>query len=598
MPVSKEVACSADDSMVAIVANRGPHEFVWENGSWSARRGVGGLVSMIEPLARQPNVVWFCCVSEPAGSEAERDALYTTAKDQTDPELNVVPVPMPARVYQGYYREISNEVLWMVQHHLVGQFGYTVLNQQRHRAWGSGYLEANRRLAAAIEATELPLRAFLIQDYHLYPLPALLRQRYPKVPSLHFVHLPFPDPAMLKLVPKAWRDTILRGLLGADVVGFQTPADVRSFLACCEELLESTVDYNRAAVIQPQRNVRVRAYATSIDPEEIVAFQLSDEVSAARTRLESEGGEFNIVRIDRLDPTKNHVLGFAAFGRVLEEHPDWRRKLKFLVVLVPSRTDATIYRDYYAAVQRSIESINAQWAERCGGGPIQVYYTNDRALAVAAMEIADVLLVNSLRGAMNLLLDEWALASRRPGVTVLSEVAGVRPEVRANSLPICPLDIEGTADAIAAALIMPREHREARLQIMRDAIAKWTARDWLEAQLKELGVPLPNAPLKARARSLTQRSAGGESVEQELEVLNAEGIHARPAAAFVRCARDFESTLEIIKDGVTFPAQSILAVLTANLNRGARFTLRATGPDAQSAIERMSELLRALDSPS
>ncbi len=86
----------ADEGTVVIIANRGPHDFVWEAGHWVAKPSTGGLVSMIEPLARQPNVAWFCCVSEPPGSENDRDTLYTTAKDQTDPDLNVVPVPLPA----------------------------------------------------------------------------------------------------------------------------------------------------------------------------------------------------------------------------------------------------------------------------------------------------------------------------------------------------------------------------------------------------------------------------------------------------------------------------------------------------------------------
>ena len=257
-----------EGSTIAIVANRGPHDFVREDGHWVAKTATGGLVSMIEPLARQPNVAWFCCVSEPPGSEAERGALYVTAKDQTDPELNVVPIPLPAAIYRDYYGEISNEVLWMLQHHLVGQFGYSSLDERRHRAW-ENYLEANRRMTDAIVATEIPIAAFLIQDYHLYPLPALLRERFPQTPSLHFIHIPFPEPTMLKLVPKHWREAILNGLLGADVVGMQTPADVRAFLSCCEELLGKTVDHYHKTVIMPGRTVRVRAFPASIDPTEV-----------------------------------------------------------------------------------------------------------------------------------------------------------------------------------------------------------------------------------------------------------------------------------------------------------------------------------------
>src|SRR6186997_1989322 len=136
MPASQySPPATHEEGMIVIIANRGPHDFVWEDGKWIAKAASGGLLSMIEPLARQPNVAWFCCVSEPPGSEAERDALYVTAKDQTDPDLNVVPVPLPSAIYHDYYGEISNEVLWMLQHGLAGQFGFSEIDEKRHRAW-------------------------------------------------------------------------------------------------------------------------------------------------------------------------------------------------------------------------------------------------------------------------------------------------------------------------------------------------------------------------------------------------------------------------------------------------------------------------------
>ncbi|PYK88109.1 MAG: hypothetical protein DME40_13070, partial [Verrucomicrobia bacterium] len=231
-----------------IVSNRGPNDFVWQDDHWVVRPASGGLVSMIDPLARQPDVTWFCCVSEAPPASESRAALFTTAADQTDPEHHIVPVPLPSKIYQAYYGTISNEVLWMLQHHLVGQFGYSALDAERHRAWTDGYLEANRRIARAIRESGIKPRVFLIQDYHLYPLPALLREVFPDVPSLHFTHIPFPGFTMLKLIPQSWRDTIFQGLLGADVVGMQTEWDSRRFLGCCEELLGAKVDYKNGTV--------------------------------------------------------------------------------------------------------------------------------------------------------------------------------------------------------------------------------------------------------------------------------------------------------------------------------------------------------------
>lgn len=580
-----------EEATIVIVANRGPHDFVWEEGRWVAKSTAGGIVSMIEPLARQPNVAWFCCVSEPPGSEMERAGLFTLAHDQTDPLLNVVPVPLPANIYQDFYGEISNEVLWMLQHHLVGQFGCRPLDQRRHEAWDN-YLEANRRVVEAIRATEIPVRAFLIQDYHLYGTAQMLRQRFPQTPSLHFIHIPFPEPSLLKLIPRSWREAILRGLLGADVIGLQTKADVRCLLACCQEILGADVDWEHHAItLRSGRRVRACSFPASIDPDAIHCLQGSERVLAARQRLQPELRELNIIRVDRMDPSKNQILGFTAFERLLELHPELRGRVRFLAFLVPSRTDLTVYRGYHDAVYREIERVNARYTESCGFEPVKVFYTNDRAQAFAAMEVCDVLLVNSRQDGMNLVVKEWAELSTRPGVLVLSETTGVAEEMAGFMLPVCPLDIEGTAKALADALAMPHPQRRFWLEKIRSGIRRWTARDWLVAQLHELGITLPEAAPPTEAPPPARQQP--RLAECELEVLNHEGIHARPAAAFVRCARGFESDIVILRGNHSFPAKSILSVLSANLNRGTLFTLRAEGPDAAEAVERIRQLLES-----
>lgn len=492
---------SPDRGRIIIVSNRGPHDFVWKADRWHVTRAAGGLVSMIEPLARRPDVAWYCCVSEPPAAEDAAVSLFTTAADQVDPELGVVPVPVPAEVYRKYYGQISNEVLWMLQHHLVGQFGYQDLDLRRHRAWAEGYLEANRRLAAAIHGASTPVRAFLIQDYHLYPLPALLRERFPTIPSLHFTHIPFPDPPTLRLIPDNWRRVILGGLLGADIVGMQTPSDVRNFRHACEELLGCASDAEASTVTAPNgRTVRIRAFPASTDPDAVRDLMDSPAVSEAAERLAAPDGVSTIIRVDRLDPSKNQIVGFMAFGRLLEMRPDLRGRIRFLAFLVPSRTDLGVYREYRNAVYQVIDSINARYRTRdvgergagSGGGggggwePIQVFYTNDREQALAAMADCDVLLANSREDGMNLVVKEWAVISRRPGVVIVSETAGVSYETTDSALTICPLDVEGTAQAMADALDMPTPDRTTRLNRIRTRVHHWTAAHWLNAQLDEL----------------------------------------------------------------------------------------------------------------
>ncbi|HEX8966966.1 MAG TPA: trehalose-6-phosphate synthase, partial [Chloroflexota bacterium] len=335
---------TGSDASIVIVANRGPNDFVWQDGAWITRTATGGLVSMLTPLARRSSVAWFCCVSEPPDAQQARHGLFTTAADQTDPRLHVLPVPVPAETYHAYYGQISNEVLWMLQHHVIGSGGFEFLDRARHQAW-TRYLEANARMASAIAHSGRRPDAFLVQDYHLYPLPGLLRRTYPDTPILHFTHIPFPDPPVLRLIPESWRLTILRGMLGADVVGLQTPADVRSFLACCAEFLEVDIDLEHGSVGVPGgRRVCVRAYPASVEPRALRRIMRSPEVAAARQRLAVEHEtQMTIIRVDRLDPSKNQQVGFMAFARLLEMRPDLRRRVRFLAFMVPSRTDLGVY---------------------------------------------------------------------------------------------------------------------------------------------------------------------------------------------------------------------------------------------------------------
>jgi trehalose 6-phosphate synthase len=206
----------------------------------------------------------------------------------------------------------------------------------------------------------------------------------------------------------------------------------------------------------------------------------------ARRRLAAESEPQTIVRVDRLDPSKNQLAGFDAFERLLDQHPELHGRLRFNAFLVPSRTDLEVYRTYRETLFGQIEAINARFAARCGGPVIQVFYTNDREQALAAMIDADVLLVNSLADGMNLVVKEWAVVSERPGALVASDRMGVAAEAEGAALLVDPADVPDTATALGRALAMPRAERQVRLQRLRDRVEAWTAHDWLMAQLRDL----------------------------------------------------------------------------------------------------------------
>jgi trehalose 6-phosphate synthase len=266
---------------------------------------------------------------------------------------------------------------------------------------------------------------------------------------------------------------------------------VHSFLSCCAELLPAEVDTAESSVqASDGRRVFVRAYPASVEPRALQRTMRSKTVADAHRRLAAEQGQCNIIRVDRLDPSKNQQVGFLAFGRLLELRPDLCGRVRFLAFLVPSRTDLGVYRAYRDAVYRTIEDINTRYAEACGGPPIRVFYTNDRDQALAAMQRCDVLLINSLQDGMNLVAKEWAVVADEdaPGVSIVSETAGVAAAAADSALLISPLDVEGTARAMAQALDMGLDERRERHARFLERVNAWTARDWLNAQLRDLGV--------------------------------------------------------------------------------------------------------------
>jgi hydroxymethylpyrimidine pyrophosphatase-like HAD family hydrolase len=247
----------------------------------------------------------------------------------------------------------------------------------------------------------------------------------------------------------------------------------------------------------------VRTYPASVDAQALDELMGSLAMRAARDRVRSQLAEHTIIRVDRLDPSKNQLNGFLAFERLLVRRPDLLGRVRFLAFLVPSRTDLRVYRAYRDAVFAEVERINTRFATPGRPAAIEVFYTNDRERALAAMEVCDALLVNSLADGMNLVAKEWAVVSQRPGVLVASETTGVAAEAAQSALLVSPLDIEGTAGALGTALMMPESQRSARLSRFRARVLGWTAADWLGNQLADLGAePMPRRGDTRRFRAL------------------------------------------------------------------------------------------------
>ncbi len=499
-PVRKDdmsVEKRSEEIELVIVSNRSAIDFVWHSSTWQAQPATSALAIMLEPLVRRVRSTWYSCVAEPDDAVEQRSLLYHLASKRIKSLMQVVPVPIAATTYEAYYGQISNEVLWMLQHGIEEPDNYANLASSRYHAWTEGYVQVNLEIASAIADSTTSPRAFLVHDYHLYLLPSLLRQAFPGIPILHFTHIPFPKPEILRWLPEIWRSAILCGLLGADVVGLQTEADAENFMQCCHDFLGKNIDATSKVIWLPgNRHIQVRAYPASVNPQEVNSVLQSDDARSAEKRFTDNHIRQTIVRVDRLDPAKNQVTGFLAFSRLLEQHPEFRGQVRFLAFLVPSRTNLSAYQAYRDKVNRVVEEINARYAREGEPAPIQVFYENNRVQALVAMQHSDVMFANSLADGMNLVVKEWAIVSTRPGVLVLANTVGVAQEAREAALLVSPQDVEGTAEALAHALVMPDAERHIRLGLIRTRVRSWTATDWLTAQLDDLGLKSVSAQLK------------------------------------------------------------------------------------------------------
>jgi trehalose 6-phosphate synthase len=283
------------------------------------------------------------------------------------------------------------------------------------------------------------------------------------------------------------REELLRGLLGADILGFQAERWAENFLLCVRETLDDVrVDVRRKRVDIDGRRVLVRAYPIALDPGPLRRTAASPEVKKLRRELGAWRGDAKLLlRVDRLELSKNIVRGFHAYDAFLEEYPEWRGKVKFLSILPRSRTEIPEYQTY---AERSLEAAAAVNERHGGEGwtPLEVRTEEDYPGAVAAYGLYDALLVNPIFDGMNLVAMEGPLVNKRHGALALSVNAGAYGRLGRHAIPLNPFDVVETAEAIHTGLTMPEEERIRRARgLMRSVLASSPTR-WLTAQLRDL----------------------------------------------------------------------------------------------------------------
>lgn len=476
---------------LVVVSNRGPVTFEYgTDGVPEYQRGAGGLVTALLGLLQHVSATWIACARTEADA-AWREGDVTLGDNQNS--LRVVFLKPDPQIYDGYYNVIANPLLWFLQHSLWDLARNPNIDRSTWEAWEGGYQQMNRLFAEVIArraSAKGPRQIIMLQDYHLYLAARYLREQVPprKMPTImHFTHIPWPGPEYWRILPPAMRGSILDGMCAVDLLGFQTRDDGLNFLRSCEAYLpEAHINYRRGWVWHRNHISYVRDFPISIDVSTVKEMSGSDEAQAYLKELKDIAGDRQVIlRIDRIEPSKNITRGFMAFEEMLELHPEHHGKVVFLALLVPSRVHVSEYQEYQDGLMAAAGRVNARFGSS-EWEPVRILFGDNYPRAMAALKLYDALLVNSLADGMNLVAKEGPVVNEKNGVLILSERAGASQQLGIGAIVISPCDVYATSEALHQALTMSEGEREERAGRLRWVIEREDIVHWLTHQLETL----------------------------------------------------------------------------------------------------------------
>jgi len=441
----------------------------------------GGLAVALEGLMQRRGGLWFGWSGKISDEGTRAVSMVTHGAVQ------YATIDLTRDEHERYYNDFSNSTLWPLLHSMPEQMTFDRRSAQVYR-------HVNERMTEALLPLLRSTDMIWVHDYHLMAMPAMLRARGVTAPIGFFLHIPFPPADMLASVPEA--GVLIRDLLAADLIGFQTANDVENFAAAAQHLAGATRLASGNGLQVGGRRVLLGAFPVEIEAHEFAASAEEAWHSPTTERLRrSLQGQKLILGVDRLDPTKGLMQRLGGFRRLLETRPDWRNRVTLLQIAAESRKEVDAYRDLRTALDREAGAINSQWGEP-DWTPLRVIARGGTRDTVAGyMREARVGLVTPLRDGMNLVAKEFIAAQdpQNPGVLVLSKFAGAARQLTA-ALLVNPRDPDEIAEALDRALTMPLAERQERWQALWQAIEGATPFGWGRAFLAALlraSVPAP-----------------------------------------------------------------------------------------------------------
>jgi trehalose 6-phosphate synthase len=461
------VASNRSSSFV-VVANRLPVDRIHDGNGSGWRTSPGGLVSALEPVLRSQDGVWVGWAGSPLDD-------YTPFKANG---LSLIPIALSDDEVERYYEGMSNATLWPLYHDVVAKPAF-------HREWWDAYVQVNQRFAEAAAGAAAKNAVVWVHDYQLQLVPAILRARRPDLRIGFFLHIPFPPSELFKQLP--WRDQILRGLLGADTVGFQRPGGAANFARLVRARLGHKTHRDKI-ILDDGRHVSARAYPISIEASAFEKLAGSPDVESRADEIRTELGNprWVLLGVDRLDYTKGIRQRLRAFGELIVGEQISVEDAVFVQVASPSRERVDQYKAVRDEVERWVGRINGDLG-RIGRPPVHYMHASYPREEMAALyRTADVMVVTPFADGMNLVAKEYVTCRlENTGALVLSEFAGAADELKQAYL-VNPHDINGVRDAMLAAMKAPARENNRRMRAMRKQVREHDIDAWASGFLTDL----------------------------------------------------------------------------------------------------------------
>lgn len=471
-----------------VVSNRLPVTVHQIDGGFEYTPSVGGLATTLNALRDEMEMVW---IGTP-GINLESPQAFERVAGDLQERFDSVPLQLSADEFDRYYLGFSNGCVWPLFHYFP-QFAH--YDQQEWVA----YRDVNERFCEKVLEHAAPDDTIWVHDYHLMLLPELIRRELPDAIIGFFLHIPFPSYEIFRTLP--WREEILRGLLGSDLIGFHSYGYARHFLSSLLRIVGLDQDFGRVNL--GDRTIRVDTFPLGVDVERFAGAKDLPEVQEELEDLQDQvAGRKVILSVDRLDFTKGILERMQAFARFLATHEEWHGKVSLITLLVPSRTQVPEYQQLKKQVDETIGRINGEFGLP-GWTPITYLY---RFLPFEKLSplylLADVALVTPLRDGMNLVAKEYIAArTDDTGVLILSETAGAAAEM-GEAIIVNPHDEEMIVGALEQALTMPMDEQMERNRVMRARLRRYDTHRWAAdfmAQMESLrDVRRSNLPRRLR----------------------------------------------------------------------------------------------------